>query len=115
MFKNPHNTLKKLVTLNAAFDIVAAATWLALPATRAKLNLDFTVVTAEALAAAFLFALTAYGLQKNKPWAALLAIALPVVQRVFGIYVFFPSTAIAATLAWSSLIIYLAIGDRKRY
>jgi hypothetical protein len=95
------------------FDVIAIAIWVTMPATRTRLNLGFEIVSLEAAVAAALFALTLIGLLRRQKWAPSLAIAVPIAQRIFGTFVFFPSPAIAITLAWSLLIIYSAYIDMK--
>ncbi len=105
---NPHRTLIQIVALNVAFDVIAIAVWAAIPATTTQLSLGFTAVAGEAAIAAAIFTITLYGLVKRQKWAPPLAIAVTVLQRTFGTYVFFPSPGIALTAAWSILLIYFA-------
>ena len=99
--------------LNVVFDVIAIAIWVTMPATRTWLNLGFEIVSLEAPVAAALFTLTLIGLLRRQKWAPSLAIAVPIAQRIFGTFVFFPSPAIVITLAWSLLIIYSAYIDMK--
>lgn len=107
----PHKILIRLVAANMILDLVAIAIWTIPEAQWNIYRLGVLIVNAEAAIAAALFALTLFGLIKRKKWAPFLAIALPVTQRVFGTYVFFPSTGIALTTIWSLLIIYFAYKD----
>ena len=122
---NPHNILTRLIAANIVFDGVAIAFWGAFPATQWSIyRLGFSIVGTEAALAATLFALTLFGLIKRKKWAPFLAIAIPITQRAFATYVFFPNPADiqiqplillpnAATLIWSLIIIYFALKDIK--
>ena len=111
---NHHKILIRLVALNIVFDISAIAIWASFPSVQWSIyRLGFPVVGTEAAIAAALFALTLFGLVKRKKWAPTLAIAIPVAQRVFGTYVFFPSPAIAITLIWSLATIYFAYKESK--
>jgi len=106
-----HKILIRLVAANMVLDIVAIAIWVIPEAQWNIYRLGVLIVGTEAAIAAGLFALALFGLIKRKKWAPFLAIALPLAQRVFGTYVFFPSTGIALTTIWSLLIIYFAYKD----
>jgi hypothetical protein len=109
-----HKILSLLVALNIIFDITAIAIWAIFPATQWSIyRLGFSIVGAEAALAAAFFTIALFGLVRRRKWGPFLAIAITATQRVFGTYVFFPSTAIAVTLVWSSLIIYFAYKDTK--
>ena len=111
---NTHKILIRLVALNIIFDIAAIGIWAAFPTVQWSIyRLGFSIVGTEAALAALLFALTLFGLIKRKKWAPIIAIVVPIVQRIFGTYVFFPSPAIAITLIWSLAIIYFAYKDLK--
>ncbi len=107
----PHKILIRLVAANMVLDVVAIAIWVIPQAQWNIYRLGVLTVSTEAAVAAGLFALALVGLVKRKKWAPLLAIALPMAQRIFGTYVFFPSTGIALTTIWSLLIIYFAYKD----
>jgi hypothetical protein len=110
---NPHKTLTLLITANIVLDITAIAIWAALPANtwNGMYRLNSLIASAEAALAAVFFAVTLFGLKRNKRWAPILAIAITVTQRVFAVYVFFPSIAIPIPLIWSLVIIYFAFKD----
>jgi len=112
---NPHKTLTRLIAANIILDITAIAIWAALPANtwNGMYRLDSFVAGLEAALAAAFFAVTLFGLKRRKKWAPILAIALTVTQRVFAVYVFFPSIAIPIPLIWSVVIIYFALKDIK--
>ncbi len=105
---NSHRTLKRLIGLSAVLDVVAVAIWITAPSTQTHMNLSASIVIAEAAISAVLFGLTYFGLAKQTSWAPFLAMAVPITQRIFGSYVFFPSPAIAVTLVWSMFIVYFA-------
>ncbi len=107
--KKPRKALTVMVGANIVLDVVAATIWILFPDFRwSTYNLDFMVVSIEALVAAGLFAVTLFGLRKTKRWAPALAIAVTIFQRVFANYVFFLSIMNVMTLVWSLLIIYFA-------
>jgi hypothetical protein len=110
---NPHKTLKRLIAINIVLDITAIAIWAALPANmwNGMYRLDSLIAGSEATLAAVLFAVTFFGLKRRKKWAPIFAIAITVTQRVFALYVFFPSIAIPIPLIWSLVIIYFAYKD----
>jgi hypothetical protein len=112
---NPHKTLTRLITANIILDITAIAIWAALPANtwNGMYRLDSLVAGSEAALAAAFFAVTLCGLKRRQKWAPILAITLTVTQRVFAVYVFFPSIAIPIPLIWSIVIIYYAFKDIK--
>ena len=111
--EKPHKMLVRLIAANMVLDIIAIAIW-TFPETQWSIyRLGVLIVSAEAAVAAALFALTLYGLVKRKKWAPILAIILPIIQRVFGTYVFFPSTAISVTTIWSLVIIYFAYKEQR--
>jgi hypothetical protein len=112
---NPHKTLTLLITANIVLDITAIAIWAALPANlwNGMYRLDSLTAGAEAAVAAIFFAATLFGLRRKKKWAPLLAIGITVTQRVFAVYVFYPSIAIPIPLVWSLVIIYFAFKDIK--
>ncbi len=111
---NPHKILIRLVAFSIIFDIGAIAIWAAFPAVQWSIyRLGFLIVGTEAALAAALFGLTLFGLIKRKKWAPILAVVIPVAQRIFGTYVFFPSPAIAITLVWSLAIIYFGYKELK--
>ena len=112
---NPHKTLTRLIAANIILDITAIAIWAALPANtwNGMYRLDSFVAGLEAALAAAFFAVTLFGLKRRKKWAPILAIAITVTQRVFAVYVFFPSIAIPIPLIWSVVIIYFALKDIK--
>lgn len=113
-FVNPRKMLTRLVALNIVFDVIAIATWTALPSSGGNLQyIDTSLASIEATIAAVLFAATLFGLIKRQIWAPKAAIAITVIQRVFAIIVFFPSPGIAATLIWSIIIIYFAYKTLK--
>ena len=103
----------RLVAANIVLDIIAIVIWAALPAGtwNGMYRLDSLIASVEAAVAAGLFAITLYCLKRNYHWAPVLAIVLTVVQRVFAVYVFFPSYFIPIPLIWSLVIIYFAIKD----
>jgi hypothetical protein len=76
-------------------------------------RLDSLIAGSEAALAAAFFAVTLCGLKRRQKWAPILAITLTVTQRVFAVYVFFPSIAIPIPLIWSIVIIYYAFKDIK--
>jgi hypothetical protein len=89
---NSHMILTRLIAANIVFDVIAITFWATFPATQWSIyRLGFSIVGAEAAVAATLFALTLFGLIKRKKRAPFLAIAIPVTQRIFGTYVFFPN------------------------
>jgi uncharacterized membrane protein (UPF0136 family) len=108
---NSHKTLMRLVAANIVLDIIAIAIWAALPAGtwNGLYRLDSLIASVEAAVAAGLFAFTLYCLKRNIHWAPVLAIVLTVAQRVFAVYVFYPSYFIPVPLVWSLVIIYFAI------
>jgi hypothetical protein len=112
---NPHKTLTRLITANIILDITAIAIWAALPANtwNGMYRLDSLIAGSEAALAAAFFAVTLCGLKRRQKWAPILAITLTVTQRVFAVYVFFPSIAIPIPLIWSIVIIYYAFKDIK--
>ncbi len=104
-----HMVLTGLVAANIALDVIAILIWGLAPSTQWSIyRLGFTIVGAEAGAAAITYAITLFGLHKKRSWAPKLAIAITVFQRIFGTYVFFPSYAILITLTWSLIIIAIA-------
>ena len=110
----PHKTLIRLVVANIVLDAIAIAIWSAFPATQWSIyRLGFSVVSAEAVLAAALFALTLFWLIKRKKRAPFLAVTITITQRVFATYVFSLSIANALTLIWSLLIIYFAQKDAR--
>ncbi len=110
---NPHRALTRLIAANIVLDIIAIAIW-AFPATQWSIyRLGFPIAGTEAALAAALFALTLFGLNKQRMWAPILAITLTLTQRVFATYIFFPSPAIALTLIWSLIIVTFAYKDVK--
>jgi hypothetical protein len=108
---NAHKTLMRLVAANIVLDVIAIAIWAALPAGtwNGMYRLDSFIASVEAAAAAALFAVTLFCLRRKLKWAPILAIALTVAQRVFAVYVFYPSYFIPVPLVWSLVIIYFAI------
>jgi hypothetical protein len=112
---NPHKTLTRLIAANIVLDIIAIVIWIALPVNtwNGMYRLDSLVAITEAASAAAFFALTLFGLKRRQKWAPILAIAITVTQRVFAVYVFFPSIAIPIPLIWSIVIIYFAFRDIK--
>ena len=109
-----HQALTRLIILNTIFDALAITIWAVFPAVQWSIyRLGFTIVGTEAAIAAAAFAATLFGLHKKQKWAPFLAIAITSAQRAFATYVFFPSPAIAITLAWSLIIIYFAYKDTK--
>jgi hypothetical protein len=112
---NPHKTLTLLITTNIILDVAAIAIWAGLPANvwNGIYRLDSLAVGSEAALAAMFFAVTLFGLKSKKKWAPILAITITVTQRVFAIYVFFPSIAIPIPLVWSLVIIYFAAKDLR--
>jgi hypothetical protein len=112
---HPHKKLIRLITANIVLDIIAIAIWAALPANtwNGMYRLDSLIASSEAALAATFFAITLFGLRKRQTWAPILAITITVSQRVFAIYVFFPSIAIPIPLVWSLAIIYFAFKDIK--
>jgi hypothetical protein len=108
---NAHRTLMRLVAANIVLDIVAIVIWAALPAGtwNGMYRLDSLIASVEAAVAAGLFAFTLYCLKRNIKWAPILAIVLTVAQRVFAVYVFYPSYFIPIPMVWSLVIIYFAI------
>jgi hypothetical protein len=110
---NPRRTLTHIVAANIALDITAIAIWM-FPAFQWSIyRLDFFAVGTEAAIAAALFALTLFGLIRNKKWAPILAIAVTAAQRVFATYIFFPSSALALTLIWSFMMVFFAFTELK--
>jgi uncharacterized membrane protein (DUF2068 family) len=107
--------LTLLITANIFLDILAIAIWSSLPANtwNGMYRLDSLIACSEAALAAAFFAVTLFGLKRNKKWAPFLAIVLTVTQRVFAVYVFFPSIAIPIPLIWSLVIIYFAFKSIK--
>lgn len=107
----PHKTLTRLIAANIVLDITAIVIWATLPPDtwNGMYRLDSLTAMIEAAIAAVVFGLTFLGLKSNKKWAPLLAIAITVIQRVFAVYVFFPSIAIPVPLIWSLVIIYFAV------
>jgi len=112
---NPHRTLTLLVAANIVFDVIAIVIWAALPANvwNGLYRLDTLAAKVEAALAAIFFAVTLFGLIRNKKWAPFLAIGITVTQRVFAFYIFFPSIALPIPLVWSLVIVYFAIKDMK--
>jgi uncharacterized membrane protein (UPF0136 family) len=106
-----HKTLMRLVAANIVLDIIAIVIWAALPAGtwNGLYRLDSLIASVEAAVAAGLFAFTLYCLKRNIHWAPVLAIVLTVAQRVFAVYVFYPSYFIPVPLVWSLVIIYFAV------
>jgi hypothetical protein len=76
-------------------------------------RLDSLIICSEAALAVVFFGATLFGLKRKQKWAPILAIAITGTQRVFAIYVFFPSIAIPIPLIWSLLIIYVAFKGIK--
>jgi hypothetical protein len=112
---NPHKTLTRLIAANIVLDIIAIAIWAVLPANtwNGMYRLDSLIASSEAALAAVFFAVTLFGLKRGKKWAPLLAIVITITQRVFAVYVFFPSIAIPIPLIWSLVIIYFAFKDLR--
>lgn len=112
---NPHKTLTLLIAANILLDITAIAIWAALPANtwNGMYRLDSFIAGAEAALAAVFFTITLIGLKRRKKWAPFSAIIITIIQRVFAVYVFFPSIAIPIPLIWSIIIIYFAFKDIK--
>jgi hypothetical protein len=112
---NTHKTLTLLIAANIVLDITAIAIWAALPANtwNGMYRLDSFVAELEAALAAVFFGVTLFGLRVRKKWAPFSAIILTIIQRVFAVYVFFPSYAIPIPLIWSLIIIYFAFKDIK--
>jgi hypothetical protein len=112
---NPHKTLTRLIAANIILDITAIVIWAALLANtwNGMYRLDSLVAGSEAALAAAFFAVTLFGLKRRQKWAPILAIILTVTQRVFAVYVFFPSIAIPIPLIWSIVVIYFAFKDIK--
>ncbi len=112
---NPHKTLTRLVAANIVLDITAIVIWAALPPNtwNGMYRLDSLTASIEAAIAAVFFSLTFLGLRRKKQWAPILAIGITVIQRIFAVYVFFPSIAIPIPLVWSLAIIYFAIKDLR--
>ena len=112
---NPHRILTLLVASNIVLDFIAIAIWVALPANtwNGMYRLDSLIACLEAALAAAFFVITLFGLKRRQKWAPILAIAITVTQRVFAVYVFFPSIAIPIPLIWSLVIIYFAFKDIK--
>jgi hypothetical protein len=110
---NPHRILTFLVAANIVLDVAAIAIWAALPANtwNGMYRLDSFIAGSEAALAAAFFTVTLFGLKRKKKWAPPLAIAITITQRVFAIYVFFPSIAIPIPLIWSLMIIYFALKE----
>lgn len=110
---NPHKTLTRLITANIVLDIIAILIWASLPANtwNGMYRLDSLIAGSEAALAATFFAVTLFGLKKKQKWAPILTIVITVTQRVFAVYVFFPSIAIPIPLIWSLVIIYFALKD----
>lgn len=110
---NPHKTLTRLITANIVLDIIAIVIWASLPANtwNGMYRLDSLIAGSEAALAATFFAVTLFGLKKKQKWAPILTIVITVTQRVFAVYVFFPSIAIPIPLIWSLVIIYFALKD----
>jgi chromate transport protein ChrA len=112
---NRHKTLTRLIAANIILDIVAIVIWFSLPPNtwNGMYRLDSLTASIEAAIAAVLFTATLVGLKRRKKWAPKAAIAITITQRIFAIYVFFPSIAIPIPLIWSLVIIYFAIKDLK--
>ena len=112
---NPHKALTRLVAANIVLDIIAIVIWATLPPNtwNGMYRLDSLTAMIEAAIAAVFFGLTFLGLRSGKKWAPILAIAITVFQRVFAVYVFFPSIAIPIPLIWSLVIIYFAVKDLR--
>jgi hypothetical protein len=112
---NPHKTLTRIITANIILDITAVAIWAALPTNtwNGMYRLDSLVAGSEAVLAAAFFTVTLFGLKRRQKWAPILAITLTITQRIFAVYVFFPSIAIPIPLIWSIVIIYFAFKDIK--
>jgi hypothetical protein len=108
---NAHKTLMRLVAGNMVLDIIAIAIWAALPAGtwNGMYRLDSLIASLEAAVAAALFTITLFCLKRKIQWAPIMAIGLTVAQRVFAVYVFYPSYFIPIPMIWSLLIIYFAI------
>jgi hypothetical protein len=108
---NAHKTLMRLVAANIVLDIIAIAIWAALPAGtwNGMYRLDSLIASLEAAVAAALFTITLFCLKRKIQWAPIMAIGLTVAQRVFAVYVFYPSYFIPVPMIWSLLIIYFAI------
>ncbi len=113
---NSHKTLTILIAANIILDITAIAIWTALPANtwNGMYRLNTLIASSEAALAAVFFAITLFGLKRRKKWAPILAIAITITQRVFAVYVFFPSIAIPIPLIWSLVIIYFAFKDLRK-
>jgi hypothetical protein len=112
---NPHKTLTLLIASNIILDFAAIAVWIALPDNtwNGMYRLDSFIACLEAAVAAAFFVVTLFGLKRRQKWAPILAIAITVTQRVFAVYVFFPSIAIPIPLIWSLVIIYFAFKEIK--
>jgi uncharacterized membrane protein (UPF0136 family) len=108
--------LMRLVAANIVLDIVAIAIWAALPAGtwNGMYRLDSLIASVEAAVAAGLFTVTLFCLKRNYHWAPVLAIILTLAQRVFAVYVFYPSYFIPVPMIWSLVIIYYAIKTLRR-
>jgi uncharacterized membrane protein (UPF0136 family) len=105
----------RLIVANIVLDIIAIAIWAALPAGtwNGMYRLNSFIASVEAVVAGALFAVTLFCLKKNLKWAPILAIVLTIAQRVFAIYVFYPSYFIPVPLIWSLVIIYFALKDLR--
>ena len=113
---NPQKALALLITANIVLDITAIAIWAALPANiwNGMYRLDSLIAGTEASLAAVFFVVTLFGLKKRRKWAPILAIIITVTQRVFAVYVFFPSIAIPIPLIWSLIVIYFSFKTVKQ-
>jgi hypothetical protein len=112
---NPHKKLTYLIAANIVLDVTAIAIWTALPVNmwNGMYRLDSLIACSEAALAIVFFIITLFGLKRRKKWAPILAIAITVTQRIFAVYVFFPSIAIPLPLIWSLVIIYFAFKEIK--
>ena len=112
---DPHKILTRLIAANIVLDIVAVIIWFSLPpkSWNGMYRLDTLTASLEAALAAVLFTITFLGLRRRKKWAPILAIIITITQRVFAVYVFYPSIAIPIPLIWSLVIIYFAFKDLR--
>ncbi len=113
IFADPYRVLARLVGLNIAFDVLSIPFWIALPSLQTMQStststVNSTIAIVDAVFAAALFAVSFVGISKRRKWGSYLAIAVTLVQRVVGFFMFAPNFGMAVEVVWSILIILFA-------
>jgi hypothetical protein len=113
IFADSHKTFVRLVGLNIAFDILSIPAWIALsftasPLSTSTLTVNTSIAIVDAAVAAAVFAMALFGILGRQKWAAYLAVAATVAQRVTGVFIFDLNVGMVVEVVWSLLIIYFA-------